>query len=57
MTYDSAVKKFSQYTNIRLLELLLAEQKKPGWTATRAVFITALKEVSVRRGLTDSESL
>lgn len=51
MTYEAAVKKLSKYTDERLLRLLLAEKRNPGWTKTRAVYITALKEALLSRDI------
>lgn len=51
MTYEAAVKKLSKYTDERLLGLLFAEKRNPGWTKTRAVYITALNEALLSRGI------
>jgi hypothetical protein len=45
MTYESAIRKFLSYPDEKLAELLLAESENPGWTNSRAIYLTALKRV------------
>jgi len=52
MNYLSITVKLSSYSNEKITELLLNEKRNPGWTSSRAVFLTALKEVAAERKIT-----
>ena len=39
------------YSTYRLIKLLETEKNKPGWTTTRSLYITALKQVVRDRGI------
>lgn len=45
-TYESLVTKLSKHSNTRIVELLNLEKNNPGWTNSRALFLSALNQVA-----------
>lgn len=54
MTYDSLILQFTSYSDERVTELLRTEKNKSGWTNSRAIYISALKQVATNKGIIGS---